>query len=227
MYKAVIFDLDGTILDTLEDLCASVNYALLNHNFPPRTIDEVREFVGNGIKKLIERAVPCNTDEQTVELVLDTFKKHYSVNSDVNTKPYAGITDCLEKLKQEGIKIAVVTNKAHFAAVPLCQKYFGKVIDVTIGEREGVRKKPYPDTVFEAMEHIGVKSSECVYIGDSDVDIQTAKNAGIDCISVTWGFRSEEFLKSFGAVNIVNNVEDMYGLIKKAGGACTQFASRI
>ena len=209
-YKAVIFDLDGTILNTLDDLADSVNYALSYFGFPVRTIDEVREFVGNGIKNLILRAVPKGTSEQTAEKVLDCFKSYYKEHSAVKTKAYDGINECLLKLKQNGIKIAVVTNKAHFAAVPLCDMYFPGLIDVVIGEREGVRKKPHPDTVIQAMESIGVVSSDCVYVGDSDVDIDTAKNSGMPCISVTWGFRSRDFLLDNGATTIVDTIEQLY-----------------
>ena len=209
-YKAVIFDLDGTILNTLDDLADSVNYALSYFGFPVRTIDEVREFVGNGIKNLILRAVPKGTSEQTAEKVLDCFKSYYKEHSAVKTKAYDGINQCILNLKQKDIKIAVVTNKAHFAAVPLCDMYFPDLIDVVIGEREGVRKKPHPDTVIQAMESIGVVSSDCVYVGDSDVDIDTAKNSGMPCISVTWGFRSRDFLLDNGATTIVDTIEQLY-----------------
>ena len=213
MYKTAIFDLDGTILDTLEDLQGSVNYALGSFGYPLRSIDEVREFVGNGIKKLIERAVPAHTDEASTQKVLECFKLHYGKNCDVKTKPYDGITDCFKMLKGKGIKIAVVTNKAHFAAVPLCEKYFGNLIDVTIGEKENVRKKPWPDSVFEAIRLVGANVDDCVYIGDSDVDIQTAKNAKIPCISVTWGFRDESFLLQSGASVLAHTVGEMTHLI--------------
>ena len=213
MYKAVIFDLDGTILDTLNDLANAVNHSLFKFGFPLRTVDEVRQFVGNGIKNLIIRAVPEGTDEQTALSVLDEFKMFYGENSAVETQPYEGIIPCMQMLKQMGIKIAVVTNKAHFAAEPLCTKYFGNLVDVTIGEREGVRKKPHPDSVLEAMEILGVDCSECVYIGDSDVDIETANNSAIPCISVTWGFRGEAFLIESGASYIAHNINEMTDLI--------------
>ncbi len=209
MYKFVIFDLDGTILDTLDDLADSVNYALKMFAYPKRSIDEVREFVGDGIKKLIERAVPEGTNDEATDKVLAAFKQHYGANSDVKTKPYDGILSMLQKLKGSGIKTAVVTNKAHFAAAPLCQKYFEGLIDVTIGEREGVRKKPYPDSVFEAMEHLGATKKNTLYIGDSDVDINTAKNAGVDCICVSWGFRSRKFLIKSGATHIADSAKEL------------------
>ena len=215
MYNTVIFDLDGTILNTLEDLADSVNYALGSFGYPLRSIDEVREFVGNGIKKLIERAVPCGTDEQHTDKVLDVFKQHYGQNSDIKTKAYDGICEMISNLKKAGIKTAVVTNKAHFAAVPLCKKYFDGLIDVTIGEREGVRKKPYPDSVFEALEQLGASKQNTIYVGDSDVDINTAKNAGVDCVCVDWGFRSREFLIKSGATSIVSDAQSLYEFITK------------
>lgn len=215
MYNTVIFDLDGTILNTLEDLADSVNYALGSFGYPLRSIDEVREFVGNGIKKLIERAVPCGTDEQQTDKVLDVFKQHYGQNSDIKTKAYDGICEMISNLKKAGIKTAVVTNKAHFAAVPLCKKYFDGLIDVTIGEREGVRKKPYPDSVFEALEQLGASKQNTIYVGDSDVDINTAKNAGVDCVCVDWGFRSREFLIKSGATSIVSDAQSLYEFITK------------
>ena len=215
MYNTVIFDLDGTILNTLEDLADSVNYALGSFGYPLRSIDEVREFVGNGIKKLIERAVPCGTDEQQTDKVLDVFKQHYGQNSDIKTKAYDGICEMISNLKKAGIKTAVVTNKDHFAAVPLSKKYFDGHIDVTIGEREGVRKKPYPDSVFEALEQLGASKQNTIYVGDSDVDINTAKNAGVDCVCVDWGFRSREFLIKSGATSIVSDAQSLYEFITK------------
>ena len=213
MYKSVIFDLDGTILNTLDDLADSVNYALGSVGYPLRSIDEVREFVGNGIKKLIERAVPKGTDDETTDKVLSAFKQHYGENSDVKTKPYDGILSMLQGLKNAGIKTAVVTNKAHFAAVPLCEKYFPKLIDITIGEREGVRKKPHPDSLFEAMELLGASKQNTLYVGDSDVDINTAKNAGVDCLCVSWGFRSVEFLKKSGAGDIASSANELFDYV--------------
>ena len=209
MYKTVIFDLDGTILNTLDDLWGSVNYALGSFGYPLRSIDEVREFVGGGIKKLIERAVPEGTDDEATDKVLAAFKQHYGANSDVKTKPYDGILSMLQKLKSLGIKTAVVTNKAHFAAVPLCEKYFEGLIDITIGEREGVRKKPHPASLLEAMEHLGASRKNTLYVGDSDVDIYTAKNADVDCVCVTWGFRSREFLIKSGATHIADNAKEL------------------
>ncbi len=210
MYKAIIFDLDGTILDTLGDLHASVNYALKSYGYPLRSECDVCAFVGDGIKKLIERAVPANLDDASIQKVLECFKEHYGKNCNVNTKPYDGIIDCLKMLKSKGTKLAVVTNKAHFAAVPMCKKYFKNLIDATIGETDGTPKKPCPDMLNKAMHLLGVSKQDTLYVGDSDVDIQTAKNAGVNCLCVSWGFRSEEFLIKCGAANIAHNAKELF-----------------
>ena len=196
MLKAVIFDLDGTILDTLGDLTASVNFALSQNNLPRRTVDEVRSFVGNGIRLLIERSVPENTDVRVVDKCFDDFKEHYRENSAVLTKPYSGIVSLVEELRKRGIKTAVVSNKADFAVQVLVDKYFPSIFDYSVGEKDGVRRKPCPDSVFCAVEALGATVDKCIYVGDSDVDIETARNSDMKCIAVTWGFRDKAFLQS-------------------------------
>ncbi|MDE5563857.1 MAG: HAD family hydrolase, partial [Oscillospiraceae bacterium] len=186
-YQLAIFDLDGTILDTLEDLYLSVNHALQENNMPKRTIQEVRQFVGNGIRKLIERAVPSGTDTVTVDRVHADFTLYYKVHYADCTAPYAGITDILSALRNAGIQTAVVSNKADYAVQALCAQYFPSLFDTVAGEKEGVRRKPAPDAVYAVLETLAVPKEKTVYIGDSDVDIQTAQNAGIPCISVDWG----------------------------------------
>lgn len=198
-YSTYIFDLDGTLLDTLTDLTNSTNYAVQSLGFEPHSREQVCSFVGNGIKKLMQRALPKNISDEDFNKAFETFKAHYKQHCSDNTKPYDGIIDMLKTLRKCGKKIAVVSNKADFAVRELCKDYFGGLIDICIGEKEGVRKKPAPDTVISAMDALGSKPQECVYIGDSDVDIQTAANSGLDCISVLWGFRSEEFLCGHGA----------------------------
>ena len=198
-YSTYIFDLDGTLLDTLTDLTNSTNFAVQSVGCPAHTRQEVCGFVGNGIKKLIQRALPKDTPEADFDKAFDTFKSHYKLHCCDNTKPYEGIMDMLKTLRAQGKKVAVVSNKADFATKELCKDYFGSLIDVCVGEREGVRKKPAPDTVLKVMQELGSKPGECVYIGDSDVDIETAKNSGLDCISVLWGFRTEKFLIQNGA----------------------------
>lgn len=212
-YKLAVFDLDGTILDTLEDLTNSVNYALKNKSLPERSLDEIRSFVGNGIRLLIQRAVPANTSQMVVDAVFDDFKEHYAIHSVDKTLPYDGIIPLLEKLKKAGIKIAVVSNKADFAVQGLVKKYFGNLFDFAVGERSGIEKKPAPDSVFEAMSVLDCQKDDTVYIGDSEVDIMTAKNADLDCICVDWGFRSTAQLISAGAKIIVSEPKKIADLI--------------
>lgn len=213
-YDSVIFDLDGTLLDTLEDLADSMNYALSAHNMKERTLDEIRAFVGNGMLNLARKAVPEGTDEEVINAVLATFKAHYADHSQDKTKPYDGIIPLLSSLKERGIPTAVVSNKADYAVQLLMPKYFGDLIDVAIGELEGVARKPEPDTVHLAMKRMGVKNP--VYVGDSEVDVLTAKNAGIDGIFVTWGFRSKKELILAGASDdsIVKSAKELEERLK-------------
>ncbi|MBO5512782.1 MAG: HAD family hydrolase [Clostridia bacterium] len=204
-YQTAVFDLDGTLLDTLEDLWRATNMALETHSLPPRTRDEVRMFVGNGVEMLIRRAVPHGTDEETTLAVLADFKTAYAAICEDHTKPYDGILDMLTALRERGIRVAVVSNKFDAATKKLCEKYFGDLVEVAIGERAGVRKKPAPDTVYEALKELGVTLDSAVYIGDSDVDIQTARNCGMPCISVTWGLRDERFLIDKGAMFLAHS----------------------
>ncbi len=194
-----IFDLDGTLLDTLADLAVSANYALRENGFPERSVEEVRRFVGNGVRKLIERAVPSGTPYDEVEKTLATFKCHYTEHNLDTTKPYPGIVSMLKRLKDDGCQVAVVSNKFDAATKALCAHFFSGLVDVAIGESEKIRKKPAPDTVFEAMRILQAEPRQCVFVGDSDVDIQTARNAGIPCVSVLWGFRDKQFLIEHGA----------------------------
>lgn len=210
MIKTVIFDLDGTLLNTLEDLKEATNFALSKYNYPTRTLEEVRCFVGNGVRKLIERAVPENC--QNVEECLSVFKKNYSEIMYNHTAPYDGILKILSNLKSDGIKIGVVSNKFDSAVKELCKKYFADLIDIAIGQADDVPKKPAPDGVFKAMRELGADKSSTVYVGDSDVDVATAKNANLPCIGVTWGFRDREYLK--GANFIINNPNDISVIIK-------------
>ena len=212
-YQTAVFDLDGTLLDTLEDLYLATNMALERHSLPPRTRDEVRLFVGNGVEMLILRAVPDDTDEDTVLWVLADFKRIYSSICEDHTKPYDGILDMITALRERGVRIAVVSNKFDAATKKLCAKYFGDLVEVAIGERAGVRKKPAPDTVLEALRELGVTAEGAVYVGDSDVDIATAKNVGIPCISVTWGLRDKDFLIENGAKTLVDSPETLLGVI--------------
>ena len=208
-YKTYIFDLDGTLLSTLADLAASTNYALRTHHMPERSIDEVRRVVGNGVKKLMERAIPDGLNNPLFEETFATFRQHYMQHNLDTTQPYPGIMQLLEQLKAEGKNIAVVSNKFYAATRELCRHFFGDLVPVAIGEREDIRKKPAPDTVIEALRELGVDKEGAVYIGDSDVDIMTAKNSGMPCVSVLWGFRDKEFLLEHGATTLISQPEDM------------------
>ena len=215
MIDTVIFDLDGTLLNTLEDLKDSTNYALNQYGYPARTIDEVREFVGNGVRKLIERAIPQGNDNPDCEDCLNVFKKHYAQNMYNKTGPYEGIIEMLRQLKENGIKIAVVSNKFDLAVKELCKKYFGELIEIAIGESENVRKKPAPDSVLKAIKELNSEIKNCIYSGDSDVDVQTAQNTGIECIGVTWGFRDRSLLEKEGAQYIIDTPDEFIKIINK------------
>ena len=210
-YQNYIFDLDGTLLDTLADLACSTNFALRLHDMPEHSIDHIRMFVGNGVRRLIERAVPQNTPKELTELVLDDFRKHYVEHSMDCTKPYEGIMDMLRQLRGRGARTAVVSNKFYAATADLCRHFFGDLREVAIGENEakGIRKKPSPDTVLEAMRQLHAQVDDTVYVGDSDVDIETAKNSGIPCISVLWGFRDKGFLQCHGATDFVSSPDEI------------------
>lgn len=208
-YKLVIFDMDGTILDTLEDLRDSLNFALKQMNMPERSIDEVRQFVGNGIRKLIERGVPEGTDQKRTDAVYRIFTEHYTVHCNDHTKAYPGVVSCMQELKKRGVLLAVVSNKADYAVQELCNLHFKGIFDYAVGEREGIRRKPEPDSVNEVLNRLHVSRREAVYVGDSDVDIATARNAGLNCISVSWGFRSVEFLQEHQASRIVHDTGEL------------------
>lgn len=199
MIDTIIFDLDGTLLNTLEDLTDSVNYALAQLHCPSRTLEEVKSFVGNGVAKLIERAIPGGKDNPDYEAALSVFKEHYAIHCNDKTKPYEGIVEVLDELLDGGYKVAIVSNKFDAAVKELNHIYFGERIQTAIGESEKVRKKPAPDTVYQALAELSVNADNAIYVGDSDVDLATAYNVPMSCISVTWGFRSPEQLLEAGA----------------------------
>ena len=210
-YSTYIFDLDGTLLNTLQDLAASVNYALGQCSMPGRTLEEVRRFVGNGVRLLMIRAVPGGEQNPRFEEALNIFRAHYLEHSLDTTAPYPGIVEMLARLKAGGRRMAVVSNKFDKATKELVGHFFGDLIEVAIGENEaaGVRKKPAPDTVDEALRQLGVGKEDAVYVGDSDVDLQTARNSGLPCISVLWGFRDREFLLAHGAVTFAGSPQEI------------------
>jgi phosphoglycolate phosphatase len=217
MIHGIIFDLDGTLLNTLDDLCDSTNYALSRFSYPVRTLDEVRNFVGNGVRLLIERAIPDGKNNPNFDECLEIFKQHYKSNMYNKTKPYSGILEMLKELKFMGIQTAVVSNKFDVAVKELCKKYFGDLVYIAIGENEaqGVRKKPAPDSVFKAMTDMKVSIENVIYVGDSETDVQTAKNAEIDCIGCTWGFRDKSILVNEGAKYIADNPAEIIDIISK------------
>ena len=210
-YNTYIFDLDGTLLDTLRDLAASVNYALRKHGMPEHSIDDVRRFVGNGVRLLMERAIPDGAQNPDFEATFATFREHYMHHALDTTHPYPGIPEVLAELKARGCRLAVVSNKMMAATQELIRHFFPDTIEVAIGEHEaeGIRKKPAPDTVFAALKELGVDKNGAVYVGDSDVDIQTARNSGLPCISVLWGFRDKDFLIKHGAETFVSKPSEL------------------
>jgi phosphoglycolate phosphatase len=215
MYKTYIFDLDGTLLDTLQDLAASVNYALRQHHMPEHSIDDIRRFVGNGVRMLMTRAVPDGEDNPQFEAVFATFRQYYMQHSLDTTRPYEGIPELIHELKARGCQMAVVSNKMMAATQELVRHFFPE-IPVAIGEHEaeGIKKKPAPDTVYAALDALGIPSPSAVYVGDSDVDLATARNSGLPCISVLWGFRDRDFLLAHGATTFVSHPLDILKIQK-------------
>ena len=209
MKNAAVFDMDGTILNTLDDLMDSTNFALKNNGLKERSLEEIRFFVGNGIQKLIERAVPQGTAKEVFEKVFADFKSHYKIHCADKTSYYDGIPSVIQTLRKMGVKTAVVSNKADFAVQELVEVYFKGLFDVALGEKTGVSKKPSPDMVNAALSVLGVEKEAAFYIGDSDVDFETAKNSSLDFIGVSWGFRGRKFLENLGAKNIIDSPEEL------------------
>jgi phosphoglycolate phosphatase len=207
----VIFDLDGTLLDTLADLTTSANAMSVQYGFEEHSRDEIRSFVGNGIRKLIQRIVPGGEEHPQFEQIYESFRVYYGEHCMDETEPYPGILSLLDWLKKEGYRTAIVSNKADFAVKKLKEVYFGELVDTAIGEKDGCRRKPAPDSVLQALEELGIRQDRAVYVGDSDVDVMTAQNAQMDCIPVSWGFRSREFLIEHGAApdTIAANVKEL------------------
>ena len=214
MYDTYIFDLDGTLLDTLDDLTAATNEALAAFGCPIRKREEVKSFVGNGIRLLIERAVPGGASHPHFSDIFGEFKRFYAEHCCDATKPYDGVLEMLRRLNAAKKRVAVVSNKADFAVKGLCERYFGKLCGVAIGENEaaGIRKKPAPDSVFAAIEKLG--GGKAVYIGDSEVDLATGKAAGMKTILVSWGFRGRKALEEDGADCIVDSVDEILEIMR-------------
>ena len=214
MKTAIILDLDGTILNTLDDLCDSVNAALEKNGFPLRTIDEVRNFVGNGAKNLIIRSLGDNANVENIDKTLSDFKAHYETNKTNKTAPYDGMLEALDKLHASGCKLAIVSNKHDDAVQGLYKQFFSDTCDFALGNCDFLPKKPAPDMILYALEKIGKTAEDAVYIGDSEVDVTTAKNTNIPCISVSWGFRDRDVLKAAGAEIIVDTSDELLTAIK-------------
>lgn len=213
--NTVIFDLDGTLLNTLQDLADATNYALREQGMPERTIDEVRQFVGNGVRLLMIRAIPGGEENPLFEETFALFKSYYGEHCNDHTRPYEGIMELLATLREKGYAVAIVSNKIDFAVKELSKLYFQGIVPVAIGEKEGIRRKPAPDTVFEALKELGRTKEEAVYVGDSDVDIETAQNAGMPCVSVLWGFRDKAFLKAHGASHYAEKAEEILKYVEE------------
>lgn len=212
--STIVFDLDGTLLNTLEDLADSTNYALRQYGFAERTLEEIRAFVGNGVRKLIERALPEGAENPLFNSVFSCFKSYYVDHCMEKTGLYAGIPEMLHELKSAGYHLAIVSNKLQSGVDELYEHYFSDTVEVAVGERPELNRKPAPDMVLLALGKLGVSTDEAVYVGDSDVDVATARNSGLPCISVLWGFRDKEFLVQHGAHCFAQTPEEICRIIK-------------
>lgn len=212
--KAIVFDLDGTLLDTLDDLWLSVNYTMDKFGFPHRDRREVRGFLGSGVRVLVEKSLPEDKKDMTDEC-LSFFKAYYDVHKDDNTRPYDGVIDMLKAVRAAGLKSAIVSNKYDAAVQQLKNVTFNGLVDFAVGEGNGIKTKPAPDGVLLALKNLGVSKDEAVYVGDSEVDLKTAENSGLKCVAVTWGFRDRDFLIECGAKNVIDATCELLPLIQK------------
>lgn len=211
--KLIIFDLDGTILDTLEDLHSSLNFSLTQFSLPIRSLQETRSFIGNGIRRLIELSVPTQTPCKMIHQIQNTFTTHYKIHCNDKTRPYTGIPALIQTVRSKGFLTAVVSNKDDYAVKQLCEQHFPGLFDAVAGSRDGIRKKPAPDSVNSVLKYLGISASEAIYIGDSEVDYYTAVNANMELITVSWGFRDPGFLRKIGCTTIVSTPEELYRLL--------------
>lgn len=215
MKRLIIFDLDGTLIDTLEDLKNSVNHALFLHNLPLRDIEQIRKAIGNGVAKLVYRSMPSDSIEEHYDSTLEAFKIHYEQHAFDNTKPYDGVFNLLSRLKNDGYLLAVCTNKIQNVAEELINNIYPGLFDIVVGDQEGLRKKPEPDMVNFIINHFSLSKDECIYVGDTEVDKQTAVNSGIDYIIETYGYRTKEEWKVLGnKEKVVDTTEEIYKAIK-------------
>ena len=216
----VIFDMDGTLLDTLDDLMDSVNYALSQFHLPARTREEVRAFLGNGAEVLIRSAIEDRLDDNSTKQCIDTFKNYYKEHMDCKTKPYDGVIELIRELTRRGYHLAIVSNKFDAAVKGLNKDYFEGLFPVAIGESDKVSKKPAPDTVDKALEELGCSKEKAIYVGDSEVDIMTARNSGLPCVSVTWGFRDEALLESLDTDYIIHAPMQLLDVLERRNRDC-------
>ena len=214
-FDTVLFDLDGTLLDTLEDILAAANYTLREMGYPERTLAEMRRFVGNGAEMQVRRAFGAGADEALIQKALVQYKAYYAAHCQEKTRPYDGVLELLAELKRRGYRLAVVSNKPDEAVRPLAAQYFGGLMDAAMGETAARRRKPAPDMVNDALAALGADRTRAVYVGDSEVDIETARNAGLPCISVCWGFRDREQLVEAGATEIAATAPELLALLEK------------
>lgn len=206
-----IFDMDGTILNTIDDIAGAINYVLDIHGYPRRTVDEVKSFVGNGLKRALELSLPDGVAGDVLNQLFTELVAYYNEHSNIMTRPYEGIVEVIHKLREQGKIVAVVSNKRVEAVRDLCDIYFAGCFDMALGDQDGIARKPAPDMTNMVIEHYGILKDKCVYIGDSDVDLMTARNTEIDCIAVTWGFRTREFLVEHGAEIIIDSPWELLG----------------
>ena len=215
-YDAILFDMDGTVLNTLDDLHDSVNTALRQFRLPERSIDQVRAALGNGSRYLIEHSVPDGTPSALTEQILAFYEPWYTAHSRIKTRPYPGIPALMRRLRAAGLRLAIISNKPDSAVPALAEEHFPGLLELAVGEREGVRRKPAPDMIFKAVEGLGLPLKRCLFVGDSEVDVATARAAGIDCVSVTWGFRTGDQLREAGASVLVNSADELGEWILKS-----------
>lgn len=214
MKKVVIFDLDGTLLYSLEDLMDSVNYTLDLFGYQKRTLEEITSSVGNGVKHLLRQSLPANIDDEEMEKCFLIFKDYYSEHCCDKTHPYDGIVDMMKVLKDKDLKLCIVSNKFQSAAEEVCDFYFKGLYDMVIGESESCRRKPAPDGINMICDFYGVEKDEVLFLGDSEVDIKTAENAGVFCVSVLWGYRDKQFLTDNGAKLFINNPDEIIYMVE-------------
>lgn len=211
-YKAILFDLDGTLLDTLEDMADALNRTMDRFQLPHRSLREVRSFVGNGAKRLV--ALATGAEGERLEEILAVYKEDYDRNYLIKTAPYPGIMALLDRLHEAGCLVGIVSNKPDSTVQSLAEALFEGKADISVGEKSGIRRKPAPDTVLAAMETLGVTKAEAVYVGDSEVDVMTARAAGVPCISVTWGFRDRDVLEAAGAETFAEDCSALWALLQ-------------